>query len=80
MKQALSYLFAAMVVTARALAQQPDFVPQPGAFAPLEKGNYIAGELVYIDPVNRRLIGNPAHGGQQMLELFTFLPPISPAS
>lgn len=30
-----------------------------------------------VDPKGQRLIGNPAHGGQQMLELFTFLPPAS---
>jgi len=37
----------------------------------------IALELVdfVIDMKGQRLIGNPAHGGQQMLELFTFLPP-----
>jgi len=33
---------------------QTDFVPEPGKFAPLEKSTYIAGELVYLDPVNRR--------------------------
>lgn len=23
-----------------------------------------------VDPLGRKLIGNPAHGGQQMLEMF----------
>ena len=37
------------------VAQEPaDYVPDPGQFAPIEKGHYLAGELVYIDPVNRR--------------------------
>ena len=35
-------------------AQEKDYVPQPGTFAPMDKSRYIAGELVYIDPVNRR--------------------------
>lgn len=28
-----------------------------------------------IDPKAQRLIGNPAHGGQQMMEIFSFFPP-----
>ena len=35
------------------LAQEKDYVPQPGKFAPMDKSRYIAGELVYIEPVNR---------------------------
>ncbi len=27
-----------------------------------------------VDPRGQKLIGNPAHGGEQMLELFTYLP------
>ena len=42
------------VLAVPASSQEPDYVPQPGTFAPLEKSKYIAGELVYIDPVNRR--------------------------
>lgn len=36
------------------IAQEKDYVPQSGTFAPMDKSRYIAGELVYIDPVNRR--------------------------
>ncbi len=37
----------------------------------------IALELLdfVVDPKGQRLIGNPEHGGQQMLELFTIWPP-----
>ena len=46
-------------------AQEPaDYVPDPGQFAPVEKGQYLAGELVYIDPVNRRG-GIRLHGDEQ---------------
>ena len=31
-----------------------NFVPLPGKFPPPNTGTYLAGELVYIDPVNRR--------------------------
>ena len=38
-----------------ALAEtKPDYIPQPGQFPPSDSGYYIAGELVMIDPVNRR--------------------------
>jgi hypothetical protein len=46
-------------------AQEPTGdVPDPGQFAPVEKGHYLAGELVYIDPVNRRG-GIRLHGDEQ---------------
>ena len=35
-------------------AEDGDYVPQQGEFPPQGVGKYIAGELVYIDPVNRR--------------------------
>ena len=42
---------------------RPDHIPQPGQFPPPDSGHYIAGELVMLDPVNRRgglrLDGNP---------------------
>ncbi|MEK6237356.1 MAG: hypothetical protein N2C14_21810 [Planctomycetales bacterium] len=34
--------------------EQADYVPQAGILAPIEKGRYIAGELIYVDAVNRR--------------------------
>ena len=33
-----------------------------------------------VDPVGQKLIGNPEHGGEQMIELFAFLPSRSPES
>ncbi len=40
---------------ATAQAQEPaEFVPTPGAFPPPNSGHYFAGELVAVDPVNRR--------------------------
>jgi predicted aspartyl protease len=41
----------------------PDKVPVLIGQIPLEFMDYV------VDPVNRRLIGNPAHGGQQVLEV-----------
>ena len=62
---------------ARSFAE--DHVPQPGKFPPPNSGTYIAGELVFIDPVNRRgglrLDGNDGeryHGGP--LHYFAMLP------
>ena len=38
-----------------ALSQEKaDHVPQPGQFPPAGAGTYIAGELAFVDPVNRR--------------------------
>lgn len=42
----------------------PDSVPVLIGQIPLEHLDFI------VDPVGRRLIGNPAHGGQHMHELF----------
>jgi predicted aspartyl protease len=33
-----------------------------------------------VDPKGQRLIGNPEHGGEQMIELFTFLPGSAPGT
>jgi hypothetical protein len=40
------------VLTPPSLAQ--DYVPESGVFPPTDTGKYIGGELVFIDPVNRR--------------------------
>jgi hypothetical protein len=49
----LTFLLAAVGASSR--GQEPtDFVPELDEFAPIAKARYIAGELVYIDPVNRR--------------------------
>lgn len=42
----------------------PDTVPALIGQLPLEHLDFV------VDPVNRRLIGNPAHGGEHMYELF----------
>ena len=44
----------AMMASAAAAQDATDYVPDPGTFAPLAKARYLSGELVYIDPVNRR--------------------------
>jgi hypothetical protein len=41
----------------------PDQVPVLIGQIPLEFMDYV------VDPVGRRLIGNPAHGGHQVLEI-----------
>lgn len=46
-------LFIAWVAFAAASLAQ-DYVPQPGQFPPPNTGVYLAGELVIVDPVNRR--------------------------
>lgn len=46
---------AACLFTTASLAQQKaDHVPKPGEFPPPDSGRYLAGELIMIDPVNRR--------------------------
>ena len=59
--------------------QEQAYVPQPGRFAPLGKGKYISGELVYLDPINRRggirLDGNAAgRYSEGPLHYFALLP------
>ena len=44
----------AMMAAAAAAQDATDYVPDPGTFAPIAKARYLSGELVYIDPVNRR--------------------------
>ena len=43
-------------------SESPDYVPEPGQFAPIERAHHLMGELVFVDPVNRlgaiRLGGN----------------------
>ncbi len=43
----------------------PDQVPVLVGQIPLEFMDFI------VDPVNRRLVGNPEHGGQQVLDITT---------
>ena len=38
---------------------------------PVRIGRILLGLLDYVvDPVGRRLIGNPAHGGEHILEMY----------
>lgn len=55
MQQSVVSILVIAVVVASANAQDAkEFVPDRGKFAPATKSQYLAGELVYIDPVNRR--------------------------
>ncbi len=55
-----------------------DYVPQPGKFPPADAGLYIAGELVGVDPINRRgelrLDGDPNRYEREMIQPFAMLP------
>ncbi|MDZ4683649.1 MAG: retropepsin-like aspartic protease [Planctomycetaceae bacterium] len=46
------------------VVELPDGVPALIGQVPLELLDFV------VDPPGRRLIGNPAHGGEQMLELY----------
>ena len=42
------------LVTLSSAQDSPDYIPASDQFAPIAKARYLSGELVYIDPVNRR--------------------------
>ena len=46
------------------VAEVPDDCPVLIGQVPLELLDFV------VDPANQRLIGNPAHGGEQMLEMY----------
>jgi clan AA aspartic protease len=46
------------------VAEVPDECPVLIGQVPLEMLDFV------VDPVNQRLIGNPEHGGEQMLEMY----------
>jgi hypothetical protein len=46
------------------VAEVPDEVPVLIGQVPLELLDFV------VDPVNRRITGNPAHGGEQMFEMY----------
>ena len=50
----LAISLVATIASAVTAQDATDYVPDPRQFAPLDKARYIAGELVYVDPVNRR--------------------------
>ncbi len=53
----LSYVIVAALVSQLAtfsIADQADYVPQRIEYPPHNSGVYLAGELVVVDPINRR--------------------------
>ena len=44
----------AMIASTAAAQDATDYVPDPGNLRPFAKARYLSGELVYLDPVNRR--------------------------
>ena len=46
------------------VAEIPDDCPVLIGQVPLELLDFV------VDPINQRLIGNPAHGGEQMIEMY----------
>ena len=62
----LKCLLGLLILSGCSFAEEvPDYVPQVGAFPPPHSGTYLAGELMYMDVVNRRggirLDGNPGN-------------------
>lgn len=49
------------------VAEIPDDCPVLIGQLPLEHMDWV------VDPIGQRLIGNPAHGGEQMIELFSLV-------
>lgn len=49
------------------VAEVPDDCPVLIGQLPLEHMDWV------VDPIGQRLIGNPAHGGEQMIEMFSFV-------
>jgi predicted aspartyl protease len=49
------------------VSELPDECPVLIGQVPLEILDFV------VDPVGQRLIGNPAHGGEQMIEIYTFM-------
>jgi len=59
--------------TSVAIAQEKPALPTPGQFPEANKGTYLAGEIVIIDPVNRRG-GLRPDGDSSKLHYFAMLP------
>ena len=57
-------------------AEGEDHILKPGQFPPPNSGTYLAGALVFVDPINRRgglrLDGDP--GGHHNVDYFAMLP------
>jgi predicted aspartyl protease len=54
------------------VSEVPDSCPVLVGQIPLESLDFV------VDPVNQRLIGNPEHGGEQMIEIFGSLYYLAP--
>lgn len=46
--------FANLIPSFAIAQEKQDHIPQPGKFPPPDSGTYISGELVIVDPINRR--------------------------
>ena len=72
MLAASAFLFATFAVAQK----KPDHVPKPGEFPPAGSGHYLSGELVLLDPANRRgalrIDGNEPHDRYQSGSLHSF--------
>ncbi len=54
-RQILGCMAAILALPLLAQAEEKkDYIPQPGQFPPPESAHYLAGELVMVDPANRR--------------------------
>jgi hypothetical protein len=72
-------LLAVLISAPSSFAQDKnDYIPQPGQFPPADSGRYIAGELVTVDPINRRgmlrIDGDPGRYQFEVLHPFAMLP------
>jgi hypothetical protein len=71
-------LAASLLLPLLAIAEdKPDYIPQPGQFPPPNSGHYIAGDIVTIDPMNRRGSLRPDGNGKDdapPLHSFAMLP------
>ena len=49
----LEFSFAALLFLTFTVSAQ-NYIPKPNEFPPLDRATYISGELVVVDPINRR--------------------------
>lgn len=66
-------LVSTCLLTSVAASEESSQRPTPGQFVPANSGTYLAGELVIIDPVNRRGALRP-DGDSSKLHYFAMLP------
>jgi hypothetical protein len=69
-----------MFVAFAAVAEAADYIPKPNEYPPIDAGVYLAGELVVVDPINRRggirleTDGNEQRAQNGPLHYFAMLP------